>query len=518
MASHRPLLRRGRLERALDALYARSKGRYLYLVLAATSLLACGFAIPLWAAIDSRPPTRRIADPWMVGTETLLGIVIGIPVIWAVFLLRHRALARWLADRPGAAPLAAWRSAVRMPGTIGLVLAIFWLTISVPVHIVAANRSGLPPMGLAVSAGSSAFVLLGVGVFFVLALEMAMVPVVADIAAHLTGGVAGPRGWLDLRRRLIIVTGAIAIFTGAAVGSLTVGEGHHREGELIHMFVATCIAAVTITAALTLMLRRSLLRRLDDLRAALEQIRAGRLDTRLAPTNGDELDEVGSAFNDMVERLVAYEADMRLARARLVSAASDERRRIERDLHDGVQQYLALLQLQLSNIQTQSDPAKAAAMAADARSTALEASEALRSLAHGIYPVVLERSGLEQALVLAAKRSAIPAEVRAGEIGRLDRDRENAVYYCCLEALQNANKHAGNAARATIDLARTPDRLEFSVADDGTGFDPDDTKGHGLTNMQDRIGAFGGEIQVRSAPGTGTRVHGYIPVTDSQPG
>jgi signal transduction histidine kinase len=500
------------VERRFDALYERAKPRYLHVVLIGVCVLACGVAVPLWAAIDARPPTRRIADPWMIGTETGLGVVVGIPVIWLVFLTRHRALVRWLAGRPEAAALAAWRSAVRMPGTLTIVLVLFWLCISLPVHIVAANRSGLHPMGLAVSAGSSAFVLLGVGVFFVMALEMAMAPAIRDIALHAPARQEVPRAWLDLRRRLIVVTGAIAIFTGASVGSLTVGEGHHREGELMHMFVATCVAGVTITAALTLMLRRSLLHRLDELRAALGAVRAGRLDRRVIPSNGDELDEVGAAFNDMVSRLAAYEADMQSARVRLVSAASDERRRIERDLHDGVQQYLALMQLQLTNIQRESDPARAVAMAEEARTTLTEASRELRSLAHGIYPVVLERSGLEQALTMAAGRSTIPADVTAAGIGRLDRDRENAVYYCCLEALQNANKYAGSLARATIALALDDSYLEFSVTDDGVGFELEASDGHGLTNMRDRIGAFGGEIAVSSAPGAGTRVHGRIPL------
>ena len=512
MADRERVLRSSRLERAFNALYARHKRRYLHVVLVGTCAAVSLFAIPLWAGIDSRPPTRHVADPWMIGIETLLGVVVGIPVIWLVFLARHRPLVRWLAGRPGADPFAAWSSVVRMPGSVGIVLAIFWLTISVPVHIVAARASSLHTPGLIVSCITSAFVLLGVGVFLVLMLERAMVPVAKDAARQALPELGQPHGWLDLRRRLIVVTGAIAIFTGAAVGSLTVGHGSHREEELMHMFVASCVAAVTITLALTLMLRRSLLSRLDEIRSALNAVRAGRIDVRLTPTNGDELDEVGAAFNDMAARLVAYEADMRATRARLVSAASDERRRIERDLHDGVQQYLALLQLQLSNIQRQDDPAKASALAAEARQTLGDVSAELRAIAHGIYPVVLEHSGLEPALTVAAGRSAIPTRVAVDDIGRMDRECENAVYYCCLEALQNANKHAGETATATISLTVDGEHLEFSIADDGVGFTPGSSAGRGLINMRDRIGVFGGDVAVVSAPGVGTRVEGRVPL------
>lgn len=512
MADRQRVQHGSRLERAWDALYARHKPRYLHLVLIGTCVTVCLLAIPLWAAIDSRPPTRHVADPWMIGIETLLGIVVGIPVIWLVFLVRHRTLVRWLAGKPGADPFAAWTSVVRMPGSVAIVLAIFWLTISVPVHIVAARASSLHTPGLIVSCITSGFVLLGVGVFLVLMLERAMIPVAKDAARHAPPEAGQPHGWLDLRRRLIVVTGAIAIFTGAAVGSLTVGHGSHREEELMHMFVASCVAAVTITLALTLMLRRSLLSRLDEIRSALDGVRAGRLDLSLTPTNGDELDEVGAAFNDMVGRLASYEADMRATRARLVSAASDERRRIERDLHDGVQQYLALLGLQLSNIQRQADPVKASALADEARQTLNDASAELRAIAHGIYPVVLEHSGLEPALTVAAGRSTIRTRVAVENIGRMARECENAVYYCCLEALQNANKHAGQAATATISLWLNGEHLEFSIADDGVGFTPGSSSGRGLTNMRDRIGVFGGDVAVVSAPGAGTRVEGRVPL------
>lgn len=494
-----------------DALYERYKSHYLYVVLGGLSVAACFVAIPLWAAIDARPATRHVADPWMVAGASGLGIVVGLPAIWVIFGLRHRAISRWLAGRPGASAIAAWESAVRMPATVVMLLVWLWVTISLPMHILGAARSDLSGRGTIVSWGASAFVLLGMGVFFILALEAALRPAVLDMAGHAVG--ARPRGWLDLRRRLLVVSGAIAIFTGATVGSLTVGHGDHREEELFRMFVATCGAAVTITGALTLMLRHSLVSRLDGLRAALEDVRSGHLTRRVRATVGDELDEVGAAFNEMTERLAAHDREMRSARERLASATVTERKRIERDLHDGVQQYMALLRLQLTRIERHAinDPVKVAGLATEALATVADAARELQSLARGIYPAVLADNGLAAALSDAAARAAIPTNVSADDIGRMDPGRETAVYFCCLEALQNAAKHAGEGATATVSLALDDGRLVFSVADDGVGFDSAD-RGHGFTSMRDRIGAFGGDTKVTSRVGTGTVVSGWLPV------
>jgi signal transduction histidine kinase len=143
----------------------------------------------------------------------------------------------------------------------------------------------------------------------------------------------------------------------------------------------------------------------------------------------------------------------------------------------------------------------------------------LRNLAHGIYPPLLMDRGLEAALGAAAGRAALPTGVEAEGIGRYPQQVEAAIYFCCLEALQNAGKHAGEGADATITLREEEGKLFFEVADTGAGFDMGSAaaKGHGFINMSDRIGAIGGAVGFESAPGKGTRISGSVPIASGLP-
>src|SRR5262249_39667642 len=138
----------------------------------------------------------------------------------------------------------------------------------------------------------------------------------------------------------------------------------------------------------------------------------------------------------------------------------------------------------------------------------------LRNLAHGIYPPLLMDRGLGEALNAAATRAALPTSVNADGVGRYPQAVEAAGYFCCLEAPQNAAKHAGGRAEARITVQEEAGALLFSVADDGAGFDMASgaQRGHSFINMSDRVGAIGGSISVESAPGKGTRISGRIPL------
>jgi signal transduction histidine kinase len=143
--------------------------------------------------------------------------------------------------------------------------------------------------------------------------------------------------------------------------------------------------------------------------------------------------------------------------------------------------------------------------------------EELRSLAHGIYPPLLSSAGLGQAMSAACRRAPLPAEVDADGVGRHAPEVEAAFYFCCLEALQNAAKHAGSEATARVRIWEEAGGLLFDVSDDGPGFTPErDGEGAGLTNMRDRLGAVGGTLRVES-DGHGTRIHGVVPVSAPKP-
>ena len=211
--------------------------------------------------------------------------------------------------------------------------------------------------------------------------------------------------------------------------------------------------------------------------------------------------------------------ELRRSRARIVEATDTERRRIERDLHDGAQQHLVALAVavRLARQIADSDPDAAKEMLEQIGTDLQDAVQELRNLAHGIYPPLLMDRGLPDALRAAAGRAALPTTVEAENIGRYPQQVEAAVYFCCLEAMQNAGKHAGDGASTTVMLREVEGALVFEVADDGAGFSlaSGAHHGHGFVNMSDRVGAFGGSVTVDSAPGQGTRIGGRIPLHDA---
>ena len=193
-----------------------------------------------------------------------------------------------------------------------------------------------------------------------------------------------------------------------------------------------------------------------------------------------------------------------------------ERRRIERDLHDGAQQHLVALSIRVGQAREFADP-EAAQRLDDVGTELEEILEELRDLAHGLYPPVLREFGLREALASVVRRSAPPARLEAPAIGRYSEDVEAAVYFCCVESLQNVAKHAGSSTTAVIRLWERDGRLEFEVVDHGVGFDLESGwgSGSGYTNMTDRMAGLGGTLSVDSAPGRGTRVGGSVPVATS---
>jgi signal transduction histidine kinase len=226
--------------------------------------------------------------------------------------------------------------------------------------------------------------------------------------------------------------------------------------------------------------------------------------------------ELDNALKATLEEVQHANVELQKSRERLVVAADLERRRIERNLHDGAQQNLVALAVKLRLIQRlgESDPTRALEMVEEARSEALTTVEELRALAHGIYPPLLMDRGLAHALTAAAARAVLPTTVSSEGVERYPQQHEAAVYFCCVEALQNAGKHAGEGASARIVLEQAGDELRFSVSDDGVGFDRTRCgAGHGFVNMADRVGAIGGSLDVWSEPGRGTRISGRVPVS-----
>ncbi|MFY9614064.1 MAG: histidine kinase [Candidatus Dormiibacterota bacterium] len=206
--------------------------------------------------------------------------------------------------------------------------------------------------------------------------------------------------------------------------------------------------------------------------------------------------------------------ELRASRQRLVAAQDDERRRLERNLHDGAQQNLVALKVKLglAEMLAEKDPDRVKQLLAELKGDTDEALETLRDLARGIYPPLLADKGLTAALEAQARKATVPVEVDAGGVGRFPQDIEAAVYFCVLEALQNVQKYAG-AGKARVRLREEDGALTFEVVDDGKGFDPaTQKKGSGTQNMEDRLDALGGSVKLESAPGQGTSIRGSLPL------
>jgi len=285
-----------------------------------------------------------------------------------------------------------------------------------------------------------------------------------------------------------------ALLTDAATGPLRVAPVSHA-GDLLGLIVVRRPATGDPFSA-------------EDDRVLTELARQvglalhnARLDTALATT----LDELRKQADEL-----------RRSRARIVASADAERRRVERDLHDGAQQHLVALavNLRLTRDLVTDDPETAGLMIDQLADEVKATIQELRDLAHGIYPPLLADSGLGEALRAAGRRSPLPVTVSAAGLGRYGLEIESAVYFCCLEALQNAAKHA-SGAQVEVRLWEESGGLLFGVSDDGPGFDAARAHaGHGYMNMADRLGAIGGTVRWDSTPGQGTRISGSVPLLE----
>jgi signal transduction histidine kinase len=233
----------------------------------------------------------------------------------------------------------------------------------------------------------------------------------------------------------------------------------------------------------------------------------------LDPTQESLLSDLAGQAG-LILRNVQLIEEVRASRQRLVTAQDEERRRLERNIHDGAQQQLVALavKLRLARTLAGKDADRAQSLLDELQRETQETLENLRDLARGIYPPLLADQGLAAALEAQARKVPFPVRVEPNGVGRYPADAEATAYFCVLEALQNAAKYA-QASRAVVRLAEADSRLVFSVSDDGAGFDVHRiTGGTGLQNMADRVEAVGGSLEVSSAPGRGTTVTGRIPV------
>jgi signal transduction histidine kinase len=233
-----------------------------------------------------------------------------------------------------------------------------------------------------------------------------------------------------------------------------------------------------------------------------------KLVTDLASQAGLVLRNVG-----LTAELLARLDDLTSSRQRIVAAGNDARKRLERNIHDGAQQQLVALMVRLNLAErvAEKESPRVKEMLTQLKADTADALETLRDLARGIYPPLLASNGLAAALQAHANKLSLPVSVESDGVERYDEETEAAVYFCCLEALQNVVKYA-ESSHATVRLNGEIGGLEFKVADDGRGFDlATYQRGAGTQNMIDRVEALGGNLEIKTAPGEGTSIIGKVP-------
>ena len=216
-----------------------------------------------------------------------------------------------------------------------------------------------------------------------------------------------------------------------------------------------------------------------------------------------------------LQEISAQTDELRASRQRIVAAQDAAARRLERNIHDGAQQQLVAIGVtaRLARSLASRDPARTEELLTKLGTDTEEALQTLRDLARGIYPSLLSDKGISAALEAQIRKFGLPVVLEEDGAGRYSSETEAAVYFCCLEALQNVAKHAG-ASAVTVRLRGAEGWLEFSVVDDGSGFASEgQPQGSGLQNMRDRLSALGGTVAIRSTPGSGTTVDGRVPAT-----
>jgi signal transduction histidine kinase len=513
-------------ERAVEWVDRRwpRRGLEIYLVV---SWVICALTSVMAVVTYTRYFDSSRAEFWrMLGVLEL--------AVTASFLVATRQFLR------SVAPLRAWVKAERRPQptpelmtlvsrgpyTYVLVFGAWVAGISVPVVVtyIALSEGLTLPDALVAGAGFL------IGTLFLAILGMFGAeaggrPLLREIASRLPGTTPPPAG-LSVTGKVFVGALGLSLTSSFFAGSLATGRGSGIVG-LERVIGFSLLVALSAALLAAILYSEVILGPVRELGRATRRVRAGDLGAHVTVVSDDEFGRLSSSFNEMVDGLAERESlreanveqaqELRASRARIVAAADEGRRRVERDLHDGAQQHLVLLRLKLGQlVEAAEGSPQATSLASELLEDVGRALDELRNLAHGIYPALLEHEGLPGALGEAAEAAPISASLECNGTGRYPRELEAAVYFCCLEALQNAAKHAGEGARAGVRLAERDGTLEFEISDDGRGFDVSaETLTAGLQNMADRVGALGGSLQIDAEPGRGTRVTGTVPLMEA---
>ena len=493
-------------ERVMERLYARMGPRIVWVLfgfLAAVNVTAASAAATI--------PMRSLGSD----QSEVLALTLGLDAVVIVCLFLLVASLRadlqhvlaWTPDAESDQAGRTWLLLTALP----LRAARLWTAIVTPplwiwcaVMIAVIHRPAW--VWLPVTAAGTLCLLMS-SLIVMFTLEIGTRTILAEVDTRLpldftVSGSAGP----GLGAKTVVPAFVFTAVTAIGAGQVSDIDGSPATRYLVTVLVALLLA--TIVGFFFWVASRSILAPLGQLTAATERLRRGDFGVHVPIVGTDDLGVLAASFNEMV-------LGLRDSQARIVTASDAARKAVERDLHDGAQQRLVLVRLQLAQVQhtLMTDPERGQTLLAAAISELTQGLAELRDLAHGIFPSVLVTDGLRSALTEATTRIPRDVTLSLDGVERLDPDVEAAIYFCCLEAMQNTVKHAGDAARLNLRVVIGQGTITFSVADDGRGVDTNvQVDGAGLQNIRDRVGALGGRAWVESAPGRGTTVRGEIPV------
>ena len=463
-----------------------------------TTLLVATITMPVQNIVEVPLWTGRGFEDWryifvFMALGALGGPLVLAPVLW----VRHRALFR-LQRGQSVDPVEVWKAAVTKVPMTSIVSAALWGPIVIFGGIAWVGHHEAFSRGMYVAAAIPQFMMLiGSAAFYLVLYEVAWLPFARQVAPDLPPDFVDDSG-LSVRRRLVLITTASTFTIGCEAAGLAMG--FEDRGVRIWIVVLGTVGLVaTYLGLLLALLQFGFTRRVDELSRSIGSIGLGRAKFHVYPTSGDEFDAVGRALNRTVDLLDEHSRGLQESRSRLVAVADETRRRTERDLHDGAQQHVAMVSVQLALLARRAaDRPAVVDSVARMRAELGEALDELRSLAHGIYPVALEHEGLVAALTAAGRQSHVPVVVdAAADVGRWARDVESAFYFCCWELIQAVARGGGSDRPVHVDLAERNGVL--SIAIDA----PLPAELHDRPTvlfLEDRIGAIGGEVWIDASP------------------
>jgi signal transduction histidine kinase len=514
----------GRVERALSRVYERLGVRVIYLNCVANTAIAI-LTFLVGEAATARYLRLSTSEILWSAVVLLVAGPTGAAALLYALRSRFRTGLSWTGPgrNPDRAP-RVWNSVVRLPYLMAVncvVVGSLVTPIAIAVFVAATGRSAYTAVLLSVL---QLLAWLASAVLWTFCSELVLRPMLKDIAAHLPYDFAPTtRGW-PLGTKALAPLFVVMLFgvieAGGFIDLVTVGTPR------LTLAFAIAIATVAVAGLIYSVINRSVLGPLDEVLLATQRVRNGDVDTPVPVVTADELGRLAHSFNLMLAGLREREAlredlretaeELRASRARIVAASDAERRRVERNIHDGAQQRLVALSLELRMLEDEASAERAERlreMAAEAGNSLKRALDELRELARGLHPSVLETDGLGPALRQLADRSSIPVTVSAPS-DRLPEGVEAAAYFVAAEALANIEKYA-QASRAEVVVQRSSNRLQIKVADDGVG-GANPAAGSGLTGLTDRVAVLGGSLALDSPKGQGTVVTAKLPLATEQ--